>query len=903
MEIYDFLVCGKKDPVGIDEAEPVFSWKLRSEERGTNQERYILRISSGGKVIWEQDRKSGETLRVRYRGESLRAFTEYKAELKVRDNHGKTAESCVTFETGKLDEEFSAQFIRCEREDIPVYALRKQIRIGKEVVKARLYATAHGLYEFYINGEKVGKDFLAPFWTNYKRTIEYQTYDVTAQVRSGANDLEMLIGKGWYAGALGFAGEKAHYGAKTAGFAQLSLTYADGTSETVVTDGTWRSGRCFIADSELYYGEKQTGEVSGEEFGVCLEENEAQLVGQINEPVRVVEEVAAKSSFETPKGEYVIDFGQNLVGYVRIRVCGKKGEVMRVGHAEVLDKEGNFYTQNLRSAVSVDEYELTGEEQVLRPHFTSHGFRYIKVEGARPSAEDCMALVLHSDMRRTGQFTCSDAKLMQLQSNIVWGQRGNFVDVPTDCPQRDERLGWTGDANVFYRTAAFNYNVSLFFRKWLEDLKSEQSLDGNVPHVIPNVLGEQEGAALWSDCAAMIPWNQYLVYGNIYDLREQFFSMKKWVDYVASKCGANGLWQTGFQYGDWLALDGGNEESRTGASDKYFIANIFYYVSLCCVVNAARELEEMDVYDEYMLRRDKVLKEMRREYFTATGRMVSETQTACTLALYFGIVPKKYREKTLETLRNNLAENKNHLNTGFAGTPFLLFALSDGGAHDVAARVLFQEDYPSWLYAVNRGATTVWERWNGILPDGELYDPAMNSFNHYSYGSVGDFLYRRVAGLECAAPGYKKIVIQPRLTEGIEWARAEYESVYGKIVSGYDCRDGVLKIYATVPCNATATVCIPGTDKKYEVGSGEYVFESKTDVVLKRKRFTQDSTLAALVNAKHGKEIIEELSPGMLDGPMIAFAMQMTVAEISAFSGEDGKKLFSKILERLNEEE
>ena len=902
MKVYDFRAEGMKDARGVDRFHPLFSWKMESERRGTQQQKYSLTVKSGERIVWSRKNvKSGETINIRYAGEHLQPRTEYSVFLSVTDNNGETSEAELIFETGKLDEPFSAEFIAPKSKDWPVFRLEKKLNIKRGVVKARLYASALGLYEFYIGGVKAGDIFFAPFWTDYRHTLEYQTYDVTDLLHTGENELEMMVGKGWYAGALGFAGEKAHYGSRTAGMAELHLWYEDGTEEVLCTDETWKAASCFIEDSEFYYGERQNFLLEREKDEVCcIGTGRIKLVGQRNEPVRCVEQVQPVSAFYTPKGEYVLDFGQNLVGFVRLETDGERGQELKVRHAEILDEKGNFYTENLRTAKSEDVYILAEGRQILQPHFTFHGFRYVQIIGKEIAKENVVAMVVHSDIRATGKFECSDKRINQLQSNIVWGQRGNFVDVPTDCPQRDERLGWTGDANVFFRTAAFNYDVSRFFEKWLQDLMTEQYEDGNVPHVIPNTLGRQDGAALWCDCATMIPWNKYLVYGNVRDLEEQFLSMKRWADYVYARCGENGLWQSGFQYGDWLALDAGNAETRTGATDKYFVANVFYYVTTEIVALAAKELNDMENFDAYWDRKNRILNAIRREYITSTGRLVSETQTACALALYFDIVPRKHKKRVAAALKNNLAENKNHLNTGFAGTPYLLFALSENGLHDIAAQLLFNDDYPSWLYEIKHGATTIWERWNGILPDGKPYDPAMNSFNHYSYGAVGDFLYRKVAGIDCLKPGYKKISIRPTLTKGLESVRAELETVYGKVVSAYECRNGKIRIEVEVPCNTEAEIVLPEREKTVRVGSGRYEFEYETQTDLSIKRFSMENTFGSFLEYAEAKDFLEKVSPGILSGPMIAFAANMTLNELCAYSGEDGAKLFGALIAHMN---
>ena len=897
MQLYDLRVVEAAGGF-CRTGRPHFSWKLRSGKKDTKQVSFELCVFRGGEKV-SSARGEGECAYVLAEGEALLPRTSYEVRVTAEGNHGERAEETLVFETDKLFEPFAAKMIAPKEVPAPVYALKGKFTAKKPVKAARLYATALGLYECYFGGVKAGDSYFAPFWTSYSHTLEYQTYVVTSLVKEGENDFSMLIGKGWYAGALGFMKQRGIYGDRTAGMAEVRLLYEDGTEDVFATDESFTAVSTYIADSEFYFGETQDFTKEEKTSAVEAVSFPAKVVGQINEPVRCTEVLKPVSAFHTPKGEYVLDFGQNFTGFVSLEVEGERGETITLRHAEVLDKEGNFYTENLREATSEDHFTLAGGKQVLTPHFTFHGFRYLQIVGKELLSEAVTGLVLHSDMRRTGTFECSDPRVNRLWQNIVWGQRSNFVDVPTDCPQRDERLGWTGDANVFFRTAAFNYDVSSFFDKWLSDLASEQGEDGNVGHVIPNILGPQAGASLWSDCATMIPWSEYLVYGDKDVLRSHFPAMKKWADYICNSCGENGLWQDGFQYGDWLALDGSNPATRTGSTDKYLVANVFYYVTTRIVAKAAEVLGEEALAKQYASRAEAVKKAFQTEYFTATGRLVSETQTACVLTLYFGLVPEGMKERVIRTLRANLAEHKNHLVTGFAGTPYLLFALSENGMHDLAEKLLFHEDFPSWLYAVKMGATTIWERWDGILPDGSLHEPSMNSFNHYSYGSVGDWLYRVVAGIRETSPGYRTLKLAPTLTKGLESVRAQFESVYGTVVSGYECKEGKLRVFVTVPANCTAEVVIP-EHETVTVGSGSYEWEYETKTDLKLLRYTMETTFGAIADMPEGRAILNELSPGILDGPMIAFAHDMTLSEVCAFSGEQGTALFTAVLNKLN---
>jgi alpha-L-rhamnosidase len=672
----------------------------------------------------------------------------------------------------------------------------------------------------------------------------------------------------------------------------------------ICTDETWKVRTGEILYSEIYMGETidtdqpgiREGHVSAAEFDKSI------LTAQENEPVRVTERIAAKELIVTPKGEKLVDFGQNLTGAAEIRVHGRKGQKIVIRHAEVLDKDGNFYPDTLRQAKSTDTYICNGEEQTFLPHFTFHGFRYLCVEGLDElSLDQFTACVMHSDMEKTGVFFCSNPKVNQLQSNISWGQRGNFLDIPTDCPQRDERLGWTGDAQIFSWTAAFHRNTALFFGKWMRDVAAESSLEKGVPHVVPDILGQYSSSA-WSDAAVIVPWVVYQIYGDQGILEESWKCMHEWVDYIRNQCGENGLWQSGYQYGDWLALDKEESADRTGATDKYMIANAYYLYVTDLVKQTAEVLGLGEAVKEYQDLYDATLEAFRQEYYTNTGRIVSETQTGAVLSLYFRLAREKDRERILQILRTNIENHKNHLATGFVGTPYLCHALSENGAHDLAAALFMKEDYPSWLYAVNKGATTIWERWNSILPDGSFDVSGMNSLNHYAYGSIGDWMYRKVAGVSQLKPGYKKFRVQPMFVKGIEEAGIEFESVYGKIVSKWSCKNGKIRVHIEVPANTSAEIRLPEKDGVIRAGSGIYEYEYETQTSLAYERFSMDSTLGEILNQPLAVEMFDQLAPGMLDNPMLAMAHQMTMAELCAQAAE-AKPLYETVIGALNQQE
>ena len=910
MKLYDLRTEYRVNPIGIDRRHPRFSWKMESEQADTVQKSYRIMVRTGEKTVWDHRKESDISVLIPYAGTSLEPETTYHVTVEVTDNHENMAEETMTFETGIFQpEEFQAKMITHDfpEEETACPVFYKTFPLKGAVKCARFYSTAWGVYEAYLNGVRIGDERMAPGWTSYHHRLQYQIHDITELLQSEVpkqGKLEMIVGNGWYKGIFGFMLQSKIYGSRAGAFAELHILYEDGSREVICTDETWKVRTGEILYSEIYMGETidtdqpgiREGHVSAAEFDKSI------LTAQENEPVRVTERIAAKELIVTPKGEKLVDFGQNLTGAAEIRVHGRKGQKIVIRHAEVLDKDGNFYPDTLRQAKSTDTYICNGEEQTFLPHFTFHGFRYLCVEGLDElSLDQFTACVMHSDMEKTGVFFCSNPKVNQLQSNISWGQRGNFLDIPTDCPQRDERLGWTGDAQIFSWTAAFHRNTALFFGKWMRDVAAESSLEKGVPHVVPDILGQYSSSA-WSDAAVIVPWVVYQIYGDQGILEESWKCMHEWVDYIRNQCGENGLWQSGYQYGDWLALDKEESADRTGATDKYMIANAYYLYVTDLVKQTAEVLGLGEAVKEYQDLYDATLEAFRQEYYTNTGRIVSETQTGAVLSLYFRLAREKDRERILQILRTNIENHKNHLATGFVGTPYLCHALSENGAHDLAAALFMKEDYPSWLYAVNKGATTIWERWNSILPDGSFDVSGMNSLNHYAYGSIGDWMYRKVAGVSQLKPGYKKFRVQPMFVKGIEEAGIEFESVYGKIVSKWSCKNGKIRVHIEVPANTSAEIRLPEKDGVIRAGSGIYEYEYETQTSLAYERFSMDSTLGEILTQPLAVEMFDQLAPGMLDNPMLAMAHQMTMAELCAQAAE-AKPLYETVIGALNQQE
>lgn len=908
MRLYDFRTEYRENPIGLTEKAPRFSWKIESDEKDTVQTSYEIKVTDeNGKLVWDSGKKiSDQSVLISYEGEALAGETFYLVEVTVADNHGNVESVEGSFETGIFDQtEFKAQMITSDfPEDetaCPVFG--KTFALSKKVKKARLYATAHGVYEVILNGQTVGDYRMAPGWTSYHNRLQYQIYDVTEQLAE-ENEIAITVGNGWYKGILGFYCQPNQYGTQAGAFAQLHVEYEDGSKEVIATDETWSVKTGEIRYSEIYMGETiDTDAPEITEGNVVVKDfDKSVLTAQENEPVRITEKIVGKELIVTPKGEKLVDFGQIVTGVVEVHVKGEKGQKIVIRHAEVLDKDGNFYPETLRQAKSIDTFICNGEEQIFRPHFTFHGFRYICVEGMEEfTADQFIACVTHSDMEKTGDFHCSNKKVNQLQSNITWSQRDNFLDIPTDCPQRDERLGWTGDAQVFSWTAAFNRNTALFYKKWMRDVAAESSLEKGVPHVVPDILDSYSSSA-WSDVAVIVPWVVYQIYGDKGILEENWKCMHEWVDYIKNNCGENGLWQSGFQYGDWLALDKEESADRTGATDKYMIANAYYLYVTELVKKTAEVLGKDEEAKKYAELYETTLDAFRREYYTETGRIVSETQTGAIISLYFNLAREKDRKRILNTLLTNIANHKNHLATGFVGTPYICHTLSENGAHEMAATLFMKEDYPSWLYAVNMGATTIWERWNSIKPDGTFDESGMNSLNHYAYGSVGDWMYRKVAGLSQLEPGYKKFQVKPMFVKGIEEWGTEFDSVYGKIVANTSCKAGKIHVHVEVPANTTAVIVLPEKEEVHEVGSGVYDFEYDTETSLAVERFSMDSTLGEIVAEPLAVEMFNQMAPGMLEGPMIQFAYGMTLAELLGAAPE-AKPMYEAVVNALNQKE
>lgn len=719
---------------------------------------------------------------------------------------------------------------------------------GKPLKKATLSASAIGVYVATLNGARVGHAVLTPGWTSYKHRVQVQTYDVTDLLRTGENRLSIGVGQGWAVGCIGY-GRDNHYTADYVSLiAELTLTYADGSKEIIATAPDWEVFTSPVLSTDIYMGETVDLTAPIEKVGNAIPSDvKTKLIPQVGEFITEHERIAPIAVFRTPKNELVVDFGQNMTGYVELKIHAPRGSRVVMHHAEVLDRDGNFYTANYRSAKNENVYVCSGGDDIFKPSYTFQGFRYIcltEFPYDTVNPDDLRAIVVHSEMTRTGRFLCGNEKINQLYHNIVWGQKSNYLDIPTDCPQRDERLGWTGDTQVFCRTGAINYNVEKFFRKWMGDVALEQSPDGIVKGVVPAALkhGDTRTSAAWGDVACVVPWEIYLAYGNKADLKRNLPVMKKWVDFLHSAGPAEYLWLGGMHYGDWLAMDAG-EDSYVGATSNDLIASAFFAYSTSLLVRAGEALG-MDM-TEYRTLYGKVRAAF-RDYFMENGMPKDEfpyteirvnehapvdtvrkgvTQTALTLILHFDLCEESERPALAAKLVELIRANGNRMTTGFVGTPYLLHALSENGYTDVAYTLLMQEQNPSWLYSVCHGATTMWEHWNSLKEDGSFWSTDMNSFNHYAYGAVFDWIFGVACGIKpCAdAPGYEKILIAPHPDRSLGFADASIDTKHGTVRVHWYYKEDRVAYEIEIPAGTTAVLTLPNRSPLTLV-AGTYLF-------------------------------------------------------------------------------
>lgn len=922
MKITELKINGIDRPVGYDRKDCTVTWNIE-EAGGKRAALYKVKISQEEDfehILCEKKGKRIPAGGVRLAVDFL-PMTRYFIQVYVEDDTGDRAHAETWFETGKLGEEWKADWITYKEENIfPIFF--RDFSLSGPIRKSRLYISAAGVFEVWLNGNKIGNEYLAPYLTDYTERTQILTFSLDGMLRP-QNCLEIITGKGWYMGRFGMpAGEKV-YGDRMAVTAELDLWYEDGTREVILTDKTWKYTESDIEEGGIYDGEvlnrMKWKEKENPARPVMIADGPDKDSGEIRKtgcrlrdrlslPVREKERLEVQKILTTPAGETVLDFGQNFAGYVEFLADFPAGTEIVLDFGEIL-QNGNFYNENYRTAAKPFVYISDGRKETVRPHFTYFGFRYVRVSGwPEPCRkQDFSGVVLYSDMERSGWLDTSYKKLNRLYENTVWGMKSNFMDVPTDCPQRDERLAWTGDAQVFSSTACYHMDTRAFYRKFIEDLKTEQQYrEGGIPNYIPDP-GHRGGiGSIWGDIATILPATLYRFYGDRTALEESYPMMSGWVRYIDRQDAARGrkyLYDFGFTFGDWLALDGMTEGSFKGNTDDAFLSSLYYCHSAELTAYAADVLGYEEDKKEFLQLSERIREAVFHEYFTASGRLAIDTQAACVAALRFGICPDM--EKLRNQLRLRLKKDGYRIRCGFVGAPHLCSVLAENGMKDLAWDFLLNEDFPGWLYCVELGATTVWERWNSVLPDGTMNPAGMNSLNHFSYGSVAEFLYAYVAGLRPEEPGFKKVHIAPCPDIRVPDVSCSYRSVSGLYRIGYRIeKDGKLRVHVEIPFDCTAEVELPGYDgeaKQLETGIYEFHYQPETDY---RKPYSRKVTLKRLAKDPSAMEILRKYVPAYAgiaaSGDVEMGSQTLTELSFNAFIPVDRKKL-EKAMQELEQ--
>ncbi len=879
MTIITNLHCEYRvNPLGIDVKRPQLSWQMQTDRQGARQTAYRILISSQLEQIdvpdiWDSGKvDSDQSIHVAYEGQTLQSRQRVYWKVIVWDETHQASESaCAWFEMGLLEQDdWQAQWIGAAlqggpRTTIPAPYLRKVFSLANEVKLARVYITAFGFYECSINGFTVGDDVFSPGWTDYTKRVQYQVYDITSLLQAGENVIGAILGDGWAVGHIGW-GTRQQYFDRPRLFAQLEIFLADGTHQKVVTDDSWHYQFGPLMENDLMMGEAYDArlEMPGwntTSFDASTWSNvkvfnapNAALVATNGPTVKHIEErkptsdPADRSTFDRP--HYIFDLGQNMVGRVRLTGSAPRGTTVTLHFAEVLNEDGSLYTENLRRARATDYYTFKGEgEEIWEPKFTFHGFRYVELLDypGKATCDTIMGVVLYSEMPRTGEFECSDPLINQLHSNIMWGQKGNFIDVPTDCPQRDERLGWTGDIQVFVRTATFNMNIAGFMKKWIQDVADAQSPQGEIPPIVPkiNTQFDDDGGPAWADAVIICPWTLYQAYGDLSFLKMAYPIMTRFMDFLLAtskayiRCAPDYEGWLGF--GDWLSINADTPRDLIGTAFLAYDANLMAKIA-DLLGKPDEAILYRDLFDKvkdafavrYLIGSEVTTEEVSRrqhvDHADAVSRgnlqlvdygpissevfntnLFSPTQTAYVLALHFDLLPQELRSLAIQELVADIERRNMHLSTGFVGSPYLSHVLSNNGRLDIAYTLLLQKTWPSWLYPVTQGATTIWERWDAWTPENGFQSPKMNSFNHYAYGAIGAWLYSAVGGIDIDAtqPGYKHIILCPQPGGGLSYARTTLQTPYGEVVSDWSYYDNEFKYRVVIPPNTTATVYLP----------------------------------------------------------------------------------------------
>lgn len=909
LSAYDLRVEYRTTPLGIDEPAPRFSWRLASEGRGAAQTGSRIRVVAASatrdgsdSLVWDsgwEERSDG--VGAVYDGSPLAPSTRYRWALTLRDDQGGEHNAGASwFETGLLSSPLRARWVHrvlnpdqavnppdlsspsaAVRRLFPSGYFRGEFEAGENLISARLYATAHGLYEPYVNGGRVGDHKLAPGWTDYRDRLMYQTFDITDRIRVGRNAVGSILGEGWWSGFYGSDRRQQgyHWGHFPEVWMQVLLEYANGRTEVIGTDSSWRYAYGPILYSDLLMGEYvdarlDLGDWSAPGFdasswtpAVVRDGDLHALVGMSDEPIRVMEELPAQSVREVG-GSWIVDFGQNLSGLVRFDFTESAGTTIRIRYGELLDEDGALYTENLRTAEATDVYVCAGEgPERFEPTFTSHGFRFAELTGlsSAPPLSSMTAITLRNDIPWSGTLLTSDDQVNQLERNIRWGQRGNFVAVPTDCPQRDERLGWTADAQVFFPTAAYNADVLSFFSRWMRDVRFGQTADGSFPDVAPKITILTEGAPAWGDAGVIIPWELYLAYGDKRILAESWDSVHRWIDFLAEN-NPDLIWRrrVGKNYGDWLQID--------CETPRDVLATAYFAHSTDLVAQIARVLDKPADAAGYASLAERIRLAFAEHFAGPDLKIEGDTQTVYLLALAFDLFPEPARATLADHLVRTIVDHDTSLTTGFVGVPLLCPVLTKIGRSDLAYALLQRRDYPSWQYSIRHGATTIWERWDGWTEERGFQAPKMNSFNHYALGSVGEWMYRTMGGIdqERGSAAFRETVIAPVPGGGLSWVKAAYDTPLGRIASDWQFEDGRFTLSVSIPPGSGARVVLPAAEgatvwlDDHEIEDGPFA------TVLGR---TDDSVTVRVASGSY--RFASDAVQGVDDGAAIAGAARL----------------------------
>lgn len=881
----------RNNPVGVDTLQPRLSWVLNASARGTQQTAYQVLVASRPELLgknqgdlWDSGTvSSDQSIQVVYGGKAPASGQTCFWKVRVWNQAGQVSDWSrpAVWTMGLLNAtDWKAKWIGFSTPTNSVMTLpksgsyplqpapffRKTFTVGKAIKRATAFASALGAYELHLNGKPVDTDVLSPGWTDFSKRVHYLGYDVTARLQRGENALGAVLGDGWFASYLAFTDKRHYYGGDCRLLVQLQIEYQDGTQEIIGSDDSWKAAIGPIREADLLMGcvfdarEELTGwDKAGFDDGhwqpAQVDDSvKANLVAHPGEPIRRIEEISAKKITEPKPGVYIFDLGQNMVGWVRLKAAGDAGQKVVVRHAEMLNPDGTIYTTNLRTAKAMDTYYLAGKsKRAYEPAFTFHGFRYVEVTGLnyKPRLGDITGIVAHSDLPRTGWFECSEPLVNKLALNSLWGQKGNFLDVPTDCPQRNERAGWTGDAQVFMKTACFNLDAPAFYTKWLDDLcEDSQRADGGFGDVAPHLSVVGFGNTGWSDAGPVCNWRMFEMYGDTRVLRRHYPALVRHMDYLAHTS-TNLVRGTG-AYGDWLRLAGPQKSDAIGTA--------YYFYTAQVMAKIATALGETADAEKFHQLANAIRAAFVQNFIKADGRIVDDKnetgQTFYALAFGLDLVADDMKEQVADQFVATLHKQDDHIATGFLGTPFILFALQKAGHPELAYQLVLNKTYPSWLQQVLWGSTTMWERWDGWTPEKGFQDPGMNSFNHYWLGCVSEWLFTQAAGIDTDGPGFRHLIIRPEIgqaTNGFRWVKARYNSIRGPIVSSWK-RDGdKFRLNVTIPANSTATVCLPASAlsavtesgnaadhaagvkflrlengrASFEIGSGQYEFVSR----------------------------------------------------------------------------